>query len=81
MIDKIVTLEDGKEYCIIGETDYNGKNYCVGIEYFEAVDSISDEYYVFEEDYGDDRVSLKLVDDSELEDYIILKISSEKDEI
>ena len=80
MIDKIVTLEDGSEYCIVGETFYNDKKYCVGIKYFDDKQDVDGEYFVFEGNFNEDRVSLQLIDDDKLKEYLILKISSENDE-
>ena len=80
MVDKIVTLNDGSEYCITNETFYANKKYCVGVKYFEDKQDVENQYYVFEENFDGDRVSLQLVDDKELKDYIFLKISSENDE-
>ena len=80
MLNKIVTLEDDKEYCIISSTIYEGNKYYCGVEYFENTQEVSKKYYVFKELIEDDGVSLELITDDELFEYIVLKISSENDE-
>ena len=80
MLDKIVTLDNGKEYCIISETTYNNQRYCVAVEYFADKEDVGDKYFVFKENFENDRVILELVTDNDLEDYIILRVSVENDE-
>lgn len=77
MLDKIVTLANEREYCIVAETDYNGKKYYCGVEYFEEKKVLDDKYYVFKEDIEQNGVYLTMVEDNELIQYFLAKMESE----
>ena len=45
MENKIVVLDDGKQYCILNETTFKDKKYCCGVEYFEDKEDLGDDYF------------------------------------
>ena len=79
MVDKIITLDSGKEYCILNEINYDGKRYCLGVEYFENTEDVGEEYNVFEEVANGNEIILESVSDKELAEYLTIKISQEND--
>jgi hypothetical protein len=81
MENKIVVLDNGKQYCILNETSFKDNRYCCAVEYFEDKEELGEDYVVFEEDMNGSSLVLNLIDDKELEDYILLKIASENDEL
>lgn len=80
MDNKIVVLDDGKQYCILNETSFKDKKYCCAVEYYEDEEDLGDDYIIFEEDIVNDSLVLNRVVDQEFEDYLLLKIASENDE-
>lgn len=75
MTDKIVVLDDSRQYCILNELIYGGKRYCCGVEYFEDKEELSDDYVVFEEDLSGGSLALVTLDDEVLEEYLLLKFA------
>lgn len=80
MLNKIVSLDDGHQFCILHEIIYEGKKYCVALDYLEDSNDVGDEYFVFEENFDNNNVTLIPVDDDELKEYLFVKIGIENDE-
>ena len=80
MEDKLVVLDNGKQYCILNETSFKDKKYCCAVEYFEEKEELGEDYIVFEENVINDSLVLNMVEDEELEDYILFRIVEENDE-
>ena len=80
MENKIVVLDDGKQYCILNETTFKDKKYCCGVEYFEDKEDLGDDYFIFEEGLSGTSLVLIEVEDEELADYILFKIADENDQ-
>ena len=80
MVDKIVTLDDDKEDCVLNELVYEDKKYCLALQYFSDIDDVGEDYFVFEEIVNGDDTSFKLVEDKDQFEYSVLKIGLENDE-
>ena len=77
--DKIVRLEDGREYCVLNEITYNGKRYCCALEYFSDKEDVGEDYFVCEQNVDGESLVLNLVEDSELESAILNEIAKLND--
>lgn len=69
-VGNIVTLENGQEYLLLEELDYEGKNYLYAVRTLDD-ETPTDEYLIFESMKENDEEFLKVVSDKELYDALI----------
>lgn len=74
MVGNIVTLEDGKEYLLLEETEKNGVRYLYAVRVLEN-ETPTDEYLIFEAIVNGEEEFLKSVEDQKLYEELIEEFS------
>ena len=65
--DKVIEMDNGKEYYILEEVSYNGKKYLLSAECNLEKDEINEEdYLVMEMEIANDELKINTIEDNQL---------------
>lgn len=70
-INQVMTLDNGKKYIILHQAIYNNENYYVCNGVTEDGNDINDEFLLLHEFKDNDKLTVELVEDADLSQFIL----------